>query len=157
MWQTTLHNLLDQGQKNPAISLPELMNKQNSLIMGMLWQKEFPFQAFHSTLPKTDEDPKNIYKHILTLPLNGWTILQRRTWNGRFAYRNLWLMVSTSPINATAIETLVGMWGFTLQVGSTFHSCAMFYLKCHIITFCAVVLDLSVEGFCFLSILLACL
>lgn len=62
------------------------MNKQTGLIMGMLWQKEFPIQAFHSALPKIGEDPKNINKHILTSPLLGEakSFLQRRTWNERF-------------------------------------------------------------------------
>lgn len=62
------------------------MNKQTSLIMGMLWQEEFPIQAFHSTFPKIDQDPKNINKHIFTSPLLGEakSILQRRTWNGSF-------------------------------------------------------------------------
>jgi len=45
------------------------MNKQTGLIMGMLWQKEFPIQAFHNALPKIDKAPKNINKHILTSPL----------------------------------------------------------------------------------------
>lgn len=54
-----------------AIISLSVRGKQSGLITGTLWQEEFAIQALHGALPKMDEDPKNINKHILTSPLLG--------------------------------------------------------------------------------------
>lgn len=61
------------------------MTKQTGLITSMIWQKEFPNQAFQSTLPKIDKDPRNVSKRTLASPLlvAAKSILQR-TWCWRF-------------------------------------------------------------------------
>lgn len=134
------------------INLPELMNKQTSLIMGMLWQEEFPIQAFHSAFPKIDQDPQEYQQTYPHITPAGWSKIHFTEKNLKWEFLTFCLQKSMAHgiyQPQWCDNNGVPCWKVRLSITRRQHISPMYNVlpkmsQCFI-KFCAVVFDLSAE------------